>query len=166
MAREFDYNNKDLFGIPNKYDGVVKGSYIYDGGIDILGGTRPENFSAPPDASRGRGLWRGEVYELPYDFTVQFQGAYLSDRGYLEQYYKNEHDNDLDQNTYLYVKEQKNDWAWTAMTSAHDRSWVNETNWLPRFDGYLIGQSFFDHAVLRYPCQPGLCAVAHQRRTD
>ena len=142
LGTEFDYNNKDLFGIPSKYNGVVKASGIYDSGTDDLGGFRPENFVGPD--GRGRFLWRQEVYDLPFGFSVQSQGAAISDRGYLEQYYKNEFDTDVNQNTYFYGKQQQDDWAWTFYTSLHDRNWVNETEFLPRFDGYLIGQSFFD----------------------
>src|SRR5206468_2999884 len=34
--------------------------------------------------------------------------------------------------------------AATLLTRPHIRNWVTETAWLPRADGYLLGQSFFD----------------------
>src|SRR5262249_48928942 len=79
-------------------------------------------------------------------FVIQNQVHVLSDRNFLEQYFKNEFDSDLNPATYLYVKQSPVDtnWAWTGFTQAHIRSWINEPVWLPRFDGYLIGQSFFD----------------------
>src|SRR5262249_18356789 len=48
------------------------------------------------------------------------------------------------QATFVYLKEQQNNWAWTALVEPNLRPWVTETEWLPRVDGYLIGQSFFD----------------------
>src|SRR5207237_1128131 len=46
--------------------------------------------------------------------------------------------------TFLYVKQQQDNWAWSFLAEPRVRDWVNETESLPRVDGYLIGQSFFD----------------------
>src|SRR5207244_1240631 len=36
-------------------------------------------------------------------------------------------------------------WAWTVETDARiTLSWMTETEWLPRANGYLLGESFFD----------------------
>jgi hypothetical protein len=50
----------------------------------------------------------------------------------------------INQETYLYVKQQRDNWAWTLLTEQRVRNWVTETDQLPGLDGYLIGQSFFD----------------------
>jgi hypothetical protein len=63
---------------------------------------------------------------------------------FLEQYYKREFDQDPNQDTYLYVKQQQNNWAWTGLVEPKIRNWVTETEALPRVDGYLLGESFFD----------------------
>jgi hypothetical protein len=68
----------------------------------------------------------------------------LSDKNYLEQYFKSEFDNEINQETFLYVKQQQDNWAWTLLTEPRIRDWVTETSWLPRADGYLLGQSFLD----------------------
>src|SRR5262249_4978054 len=44
----------------------------------------------------------------------------------------------------LYVKEQQDNWAVAGLVEPRLRPWVTETEWLPRFDGWLVGQSFFD----------------------
>jgi len=119
---------------------------MYDDGHDNVGGFRPVVFTPPNE--RGRFLWQNNVQDLPEGFVVQTQGALLSDRNFLEQYFKSEFDTTVNQQTYAYVKEQENNWAWTGYASAHLRDWVNETIWLPRADGYIIGQDLFD--VLTY----------------
>ena len=144
---EFDFSGKELFGVPAHYDGLVRGTAMYDQARDILGGGR-ENFSDafnPPDF-RGRFNFRDNVYDLPYGFSAQAQLYVLSDRNYLEQYYYNEFQNDFNQDTFLYVKQQPAgaNWAWTGLAEPNIRRWVTETQSLPRFDGYLIGESFFD----------------------
>jgi hypothetical protein len=142
LGTQFDYGGRDLLGIKNQYSGLIKAWGIYDDGTDILGGGRGELDEHP--LWRGRFLWRQNVFDLPYGFTVQSQVAALSDKNLLEQYYKLEFDSDINQETFLYVKQQRDNWAWTFLAEPRIRRWVTETEALPRLDGYLIGQSFFD----------------------
>jgi hypothetical protein len=142
LGTDFDYAGKDLFGVPNRYVGLVKAYGIDDTGKDILGGGRGEHDHHPE--LRGRLLWRQDVQELPDGFSVQAQVSALSDKNFLEQYYKREFDNDPNQETFLYVKQQQNQWAWTVLAEPSIRRWVTETEWLPRADGYLLGQDLFD----------------------
>ena len=106
----------------------------------------PNSPAFNPTAVRGRFLWQQDVQDLPYGFDVQSQIHYLSDRNFLEQYYKSEFDSGQNPATYLYAKQSplEANWAWTGFTDAHIRSWINEPVWLPKINGYLIGQSFFD----------------------
>ena len=120
---------------------------MYDQARDILGGGRedyPQAFD--PSNFRGRLLFRDNVWDLPYGFTFQAQLSALSDQNYLEQYYPNEFNNGLNQETFLYVKQslEHENWAWTASVEPRLRSWVTETEQLPVVNGYLIGESFFD----------------------
>src|SRR5207244_3036875 len=115
----------------------------------------PTNFEPP--GLRGHFLWRQGVFDLPYGFTVESQTSVVSDRNYLEAFYKRDWDTDLDQNSFLYIKQQGTNWAWTALADSRGgRAWVTETEALPRVDGWLLGQSFFDrltynaHANLGY----------------
>jgi hypothetical protein len=141
LGTEYDYAGKDLFDLPGKYVGLVKAFGINDTGTDVLGGGRGE-FDNHPEW-RGWFLWR-HGQELPDDFTVQFQASVLSDKNFLEQYFEDEFDRGLNQETFLYVKQQRDNWAWTVLTEPRIRNWVTETEWLPRADGYLIGESLFD----------------------
>lgn len=142
LGTRFDYHSVDLFGIPSEYQGVVKAHGIYDDGTDRLGGPRVDPFE--PAGFRGRALWRQRVDELPMGFSVLSQVSFLSDRNYLEQYFKQEFDTGLPQTTYLYVNQQQGSWAWSGLTSVRTRDWVTETQWLPRADGYVLGYAPWD----------------------
>jgi hypothetical protein len=138
---DFGYLGRDIFGLSGPYEGKVKLFGIYDQGTDILGGGRGE-FDHHPDW-RGRVLWDHDQ-TVDDEFTFQTRLSLISDKNYLEQYYKTEFDADINNETYQYFRQQKDNWAWTLMTKEHVRNWVTEDVWLPRADGYLIGQSFFD----------------------
>jgi len=141
LGTEMVTKGAGLFGIPGAYATEVRGYGIYDDApTDILGGPRTYPILRP---ERGRFLARHRQ-ELGEDFTVLAQVSYLSDRNFLEQYYKREFDNDPNQETFLYVEQQVDNWAWTINAQPHIRPWVTETAWLPRANGYVIGQSFFD----------------------
>jgi hypothetical protein len=143
LGTNFDYTLKEFFGEPARVSGFVKAYGIWDHGQDILGGGRGTNDNHPE--GRGRFLWRQNVQDLPEGFSLQSQVAALSDRNFLEQYYKPEFDLDINQETFVYLKQQQNNWAWTFLTEPKlTRNWVTETEWLPRADGYLLGQSLFD----------------------
>ncbi len=147
LDSDFDFSGKDLYGLPATYVGEIRGDAMYDQARDILGGNRENDLgSFNPDAFRGRFIARDNVYDLPYGFSVQGQLYALSDRNYLEQYYINEFQNSPNPDTYLYVKQQLDheNWAWTGYVEPRLRAWVNETESLPRADGYLIGESFLD----------------------
>lgn len=138
LGTNFDYAGNHLLGVDGKYNGVVKAYGIDDTGKDILGNGRGEN--EPHPELRGRFLWRNR-WELPGDFTLQTQVAPISDKNFLDQYFQTEFELDVPQETYLYFKQQRDQWAWTLLAEPRIRTWVTETEWLPRADGYLIGQT-------------------------
>jgi hypothetical protein len=156
LGTEYDYAGKEIFGIPGAYTGLIKAYGINDTGTDILGGGRGPDDNHPK--WRGRFLER-HIQELPDDFTVQLQLSALSDKNFLEQYYKDEFDRDINQETFIYVKQQRDNWAWTVLTEPRIRSWVTETEWLPRADGYLIGQSFFDRLTYNAHASAGFARL-------
>lgn len=133
----------NLFGIPAIYTNTLRAFGMYDRGFDILGGPRPINNYDPPNF-RGWLLDRIDVEEMPYGFSAMSQISPVSDRNFIEQYYKRPWDLDPNFDTFLFVKEQQNNWAWSGMVMPRLRPWVTMTQDLPRFDGWLIGQDFFN----------------------
>ncbi len=142
LSTEFNYTGKDIFDIPAKYTGIVSGYAIYDHGIDNLGGGRVSDFE--PTSMRGRAFWKEDTRDLPYGFSVQSQIYYLSDRNFLEQYFKQDFDLGENASSWIKVKQQQDDWNWSAYAEQRIRPWVTETSWLPKLEGNLIGESFFN----------------------
>jgi hypothetical protein len=156
---DFSSFGRDLFGIPGRYDFNVEGRLIYDTGTDVLGGDRGHllvfgNRDTPQIPShveevthpntRGRFNVDFNWQDMPQGFSVQGKIAAISDRNYLDQYANPLWVNGLNQETYLYVKQQQNNWAWDALGEVNLRNWITETQWLPKVDGYLLGQDFLD----------------------
>jgi hypothetical protein len=141
LGTTFDTAGRKLFGTDATYTAQVKLFGIHDTGLDNLGGSRTdlEHPNWRYDAEV-----RAKVLDLPWGFSAQGQLVGLSDQNFYEQYYKPLFDNALNQETYLYAKQQQDAWAWTVLGETRLRNWVTETEWLPRLDGYLLGQSFFD----------------------
>ena len=143
--------------------GLAKIYGIYDrADEDILGGFRgPE--PNPPDL-RGRVLWRHQQ-EVTQELYFQGQLALLSDRNFFEQYYKNEFDLGPNQETFAYLAWQRRNFGATLLAEDRiGRQWRTETNWLPRVDGHLMGQTFLDD-LLVYSAR-GSAAYAQLRPTE
>jgi hypothetical protein len=141
LGTRYEYAGQDLFNVPSRHEGLVNIWGIYDTGNDILGGVRN---NVPHTPYRARATWQQQWWNLPEGFSVQNQAAFLSDKNFLEQYFKSEFDSAPNQETFFRLKQQQDNWAWTFMTEPRLRSWVTETEWLPRADGWLLGQSLFE----------------------
>jgi len=145
-------SGKDLFGITNKYEASVRGTIMDDQGTDQIGASRgTQAYTSPttfvpvshPDV---RGWYQGRInmWDMDNGFMVQSQLVAISDRNYLDQYFNSEWNNGINEETFAYVKQQQNNWAWTVLGEQRIRQWITETNWLPKVDGYVLGASFFD----------------------
>lgn len=142
----YDYAEKDFFGFGGANSGFLRGYVISDGGQDVLGGFR--GTEPPKPYVRGRASWQHnqEIYENG-DSYVRYMGqvAYLSDKNFLEQYYKQEFDFNPNQETFAYLYGAAgNAWASALGQAKLDRDWITETEWLPRVDGAVVGESFLD----------------------
>jgi hypothetical protein len=161
LGTQYDYQTTDFFGLTSKGSGKVLAWGLDDNAYDILGGGRGE----PPledhhPVWRGRVYWEQDVLELPRGFMVQSKLSVLSDRNFLEAYYEPEFDQDPNQETYLFIKQQQQNWMWSVLAQPDLTPWWTETEWLPRADGWLLGQSFFDR--LTYNAHAS-AAFAHLR---
>ncbi|MFM7150158.1 MAG: hypothetical protein ACKO23_09975, partial [Gemmataceae bacterium] len=152
LGTNFSYQGKfdslidpnDPNGFEPRYEGWTKLYGIYDQATDILGGNRPPStLTFDPPGARGRAFWRQGVYDLPYGITVQSQMSLLSDRNFLEQYFWREFNFDPNQANFVYAKMQQDNWALAGTGQFRTSPWITTTQWLPRLDGYLLGQDFF-----------------------
>lgn len=140
-----DYSYRIPPAEPGQYpvgSGLIKLYGLDDDGFDLLGGYR--GLEPDPRGFRGRALWRHQQ-EVTDRLYFQGQFAYLSDKNFLEQFYKQEFDRGPNQETFAYLTWQNRNYGATALVQDRfARDWMTETNWLPRVDGHLLGQTFLD----------------------
>jgi lipopolysaccharide export system protein LptA len=151
FGTQYELSGKDYFGIKGDWLGLLKLYGIADRKADILGFDRgniafwPDQFTTwPIQHPDFRGVAQGKIniQEMDNGFSVLGQFGFISDRNFIEQYYLDSHLNDLNYDTYLRVKQQHGNWAWTLYGQVSVNDWLTETNWLPKADGYLLGQTF------------------------
>jgi hypothetical protein len=116
------------------------------------GGGGPKGSVPPFQDFRGRLVARHMQRFLPdddehlyEDLRAQLEVGYVSDRHFLEEYYKRLFDTGMDQETLFYLIRQKQNWAYTLWTEANLQGWYTDTQWLPRFDYYRLGDSLLDN---------------------
>jgi hypothetical protein len=136
------------YAIPIREDGFTPGQGYFqayginDNGVDVLGGDRGPTVDHP--VNRGRITWRHQQ-EIMEGLYFQGQASYLSDQNFLEQFYKQEFDFGPNQETFAYLTWQReNLWASGLVLPRLGQEWMTRTEWLPRLDGALTGQSFWD----------------------
>lgn len=144
LGSDFSYRN--LLGNEFTNNGNISVYGIYDKGEDLLGGFRGPEPTNPK--FRGRAIWthNQDLFENGTTYTRYMgQAAYLSDKNFYEQYYKIRYDDDPNQETFAYLYGAAGNFSWSALGEVNvNRPWVTETQWLPRVDAALTGQSFFD----------------------
>jgi hypothetical protein len=153
---EFTYDRGDVLGIPGHAWGKIKFWGIEDRGTDDLGQDRPSVMPEPDVPYRYEGIFyhRQELGE-GLSFTAEF--GKISDRNFLEEYFKDDWDSQKDPTTDLELKLRRGDFSMSVMGQARLDNFVTETQWLPRFDHNLLGESliddkltWFEHTSLGY----------------
>jgi len=84
------------------------------------------------------------------DLRFQLEIAYVSDRQFLEEYYKRLNETGMDQETLGYMQYQKNNWSWDIWAEANLQTFNTDTQWLPRLDYYRLGDSLFSNLFNYY----------------
>jgi hypothetical protein len=79
------------------------------------------------------------------DLRLQLELAYVSDRHFLEEYYKRLNETGLDQETVGYLQYQKNNTSWDLWAEANLQNFYTDTQWLPRLDYYRLGDSLLSN---------------------
>lgn len=173
IGSEIGYFGKDALGgrIPGSYYGYADGWTIWDKGTDVLG-TGPAVITDGPAGSGNRGYQRSKVPVYDYmrgrytarhmqslladdapldeDFRFQAEFGYLSDRYFLEQYYKRLYDTGLDQQTSVYAIRQKENQAFSILAKGNLQSFYTDTQWLPKLDYYRIADSWLGDRLTHY----------------
>lgn len=139
LGTAFDYDRNGFLWWAGETHGTLDLWGIKDNGRDNLGADRRS--LAPEKEFRGRALWQHRQYlDLGLQFTAEL--GYISDRNFLEQYYEWEWDQLKDEITGIELKQYLSNSSWSIAGDVRLNDFFTQTEWLPRFDHTLIGQSF------------------------
>lgn len=123
------------YELENAY-GLVRSYYIYDRGEDNLG---PFRDGTVEDPNRDRALIRHRQI-LPDDWELTIEASHISDRNFLEEYFRPEFEEGKEQETLLYLKKQKNNWAFTTLAQWRILDFLTQTEHLPDLGFHWVGQ--------------------------
>lgn len=131
------YRGADPFGIPGLYrgEGLLYG--VHDEGKDNLGSDRR---ALEPKTNDRYRLQLRHRQDMPYGMTLLGELGLLSDRNFLEEFYEREFDRRKDVESLLYLKQQRDNFAWTAIARPQLNDFETSTAWLPRGDLYLLSE--------------------------
>ncbi|MFQ5462183.1 MAG: LPS assembly protein LptD, partial [Phycisphaerae bacterium] len=119
-----------------RYYGLWRSYLIHDDGEDNLGRRRRE--TARSD-TRGRTLLRHRQY-LEDDWQLTFELSYISDESFLEEFFEKEFDNDKKQETLVYLKKQRDNWALTLTAQTRVMDFTTQTERFPEVAFFLEGE--------------------------
>jgi hypothetical protein len=149
------YDRENFLGlVPGRYHGFTDSWAIKDHGTDDLGADR---LDVPLEATyRFRSLARHR-HELPGGWRLTGEFGWISDRNFLEQYFEREWDELKDESTGLELKKLVGTQSWNITADVRLNPFFTETQWLPRFDHFWLGQSllgdslsYFEHTSVGY----------------
>jgi hypothetical protein len=154
LGTEFEYRGHDFFGIEGKSWGLLETWGLLDRGEDRIGNGRED--IDPEVDRRGRFLFRHHQ-TLPNDFSLNVEFAWISDINFLEQFFEKEWEEDKDQETAIYLKQQRDNWAWSLLGRARVMDFLTTTNYMPQLDFYWLGEpllgewlTYYNHSSMGY----------------
>lgn len=122
--------------VRDRYFGLLRSYVLTDSGEDFLGRKREEQSERDV---RGRFLLRHRQY-LRNDWQLSLEVSYISDKGFLEEFFESEFDNQKEQETLLYLKKQRENWAFTALFQRRLLDFTTQTERFPDLGMFLIGE--------------------------
>ena len=143
----FTYDRPDPFGSPGRMAGLASFWGIQDEGNDNLG--RGRSNLVPERSYRDRLFWQHRDM-LPYDFQLSAELGWISDRNFLEEYYKSEWEQLKDETTGLELKRIDGNSSLSLSADYRLNQFFTQTNWLPRADHFWLGQPLFNDTFTWY----------------
>jgi hypothetical protein len=146
IGTTLNYDRDSFFRWQGETKGHLDAWGIHDNGLDNLGADR--RGLVPEEENRGRLLWQHRQ-RFASDWQLTGEIGYITDRNFLEQYYELEWDQSKDQTTGLEFKKLIDNSSWNISADFRVNDFFTQTEWLPRFDHFLLGESLFgDWATL------------------
>jgi lipopolysaccharide export system protein LptA len=142
-----NYSGVNRWWLEGPYQGEGYVSFIYDTGNDNLGTDRQNLI--PKQEGRGglsiqdRQILPGNQF-FPWNMTLFSEIGYVTDRNWLEQFREQDFDNGKDLETLVGLKQNMDNWAWSALVRPRLYNYYNTTEWLPRGDLYALSEPLFN----------------------
>ncbi len=149
----FVYNRDSLWGWNSRAVGAFSFYGISDKGLDNLGlGRRSVPF---PNSYRYRALWKhrqelGTLGCFGDGWLLAAQFGRSSDRNFIPQYFENEWQTNSNPETRVELKNIYNNRSFGLTGAIRTNDFYTQTNWLPRFDHYWLGESLFGSNLTWY----------------
>jgi len=129
------------------YFGRILGYVIHDSGKDRLGRIRK---NIEPDRElRGRFGFQHRQF-LPYNWQLTAEASYLSDKNFLESFYRSEFYVGKQQETIVHAKRIEDNWGLSLLGKTRINDFENTLEELPTAEFHWTGQSFFDDKLTFY----------------
>jgi hypothetical protein len=142
-ATEFSYDRGDFLGIKGPVTGKLNFWGISDRGTDNLGLDRP-SVQPEPDVNYRYEAILKHRQDLGEGFSFTAEFGKISDRNFLHEYFFSDWNEQKDPTTDLELKFRRENFSMSLLGEARLDNFVTQTNWLPRFDHNLLGQSLID----------------------
>jgi len=131
------------------YFGRILGYAIQDSGEDRLGRHSSRKNLEPDQELRGRFHWQHRQF-LPYNWQLTAETSYMSDKNFLESFYRSEFNVGKEQETLVHAKRIEDNWGLSFLGKARINDFVNTLEELPSAEFHWTGQSFFDDKLTFY----------------
>jgi hypothetical protein len=139
---EVDYVRENYFG-------KMVGYIIDDHGEDRLGRASSRRNLEPPRELRGRFGWLHRQF-LPYNWQLTTEVSYISDRHFLESFYRSEFNLGKEQETLVHLKRIEENWGLSLLGKGRINNFSDTLEELPSGAFHWTGQSFFDDKLTLY----------------
>jgi len=141
VGAEIEYEKEDYYG-------RLLGYVINDSGKDKLG-RHDTRDNVDNGGFRGRFDWQHRQF-LPSNWQLTSGISYVSDRNFVESYYRNEFSVGNYRETYVHLKRIEDNWALSFLTKPRLNDFADQLEELPSAEFHLTGQSLFDDTVTMY----------------
>ncbi|MDW8039095.1 MAG: hypothetical protein RMI90_13805 [Thermoguttaceae bacterium] len=148
----FTYRRNDFLGIRGPVSGLVDYWGIRDHGEDLLAG---RGWVRPESEYRYRLFWKHRQ-QIAGEYLLSAEVNWISDRNFLEQYYRNEWETFKDFTTGVQLRRARDHISWGVSADVRLNDFQTQTEWLPRADHFILGQrlaeglTWFSHSGVGY----------------
>ncbi len=137
-----------LYNRGNSY-GRTLGYILTDSGEDKLGRHDSRRDIEPDSDLRGRLSWQHRQF-LPNNWQLTGEVSYISDKNFMESFYRSEFNVGKEQETLLHLKRTEDNWGFSALGKVRINDFASPLEELPTLEYHRTGQSFLDDRLTLY----------------